>query len=167
VSDSIEQFLGQVARQGSWVGGGSVAAFSAALSAALLEKLVHHSSTARRLRAIRADCLRLMDRDATTFAKVIQATRASHRGNFRRSLKAAIEVPTRVAEQAGAVRAGCKAAERLVHPKFRSDLRCARALADAAEEGAQALIATNLSWLKDRSYANVIRRRLSAARHAR
>jgi formiminotetrahydrofolate cyclodeaminase len=164
VSDSIENFLDQVARKGSWVGGGSVAAFGAALSAALLQKLVHQSSTMRRLRVIRADCLRLMARDAKTFARVIAATRANRRGSFQRSLKAATEVPTRVAEQAGAIRLACRRAERLVKPKFRSDLRCARALADAADESARALIATNLAWLKDRRYANVIRRRLSAAR---
>src|SRR3989338_7341966 len=129
----------------------------------------------RRLRVVRADCLRLMARDAETFARVIAATRANRRGSFQRSLKAATEVPTRVAEQAGAIRLagrragrlggpGGRRAERLVKPKFRSDLRCARALADAADESARALIATNLAWLKDRQYANVIRRRLSAAR---
>ncbi len=160
---SIEQFLEHVARRGSWVGGGSVAALSAALSAALLEKLVPAVPLQRRLRAIRHDALRLIDRDAVLFARVIQATRAGgHRRQFVRALQSATDVPCRVAEHAGAVAAACRRARRDVRPKFQPDLHTAEALAAAAETSARALIATNLAWLKDAAYAKIIRRRLKA-----
>ncbi|MBI3996143.1 MAG: cyclodeaminase/cyclohydrolase family protein [Candidatus Omnitrophica bacterium] len=163
---SVEQFLEQVAQRGSWMGGGSVAALSAALSAALLEKLVVDPRAVRRLRRMWRECLALINRDATTFARVIQATRTKNRATFRRSLKLAIDVPRRVFEHACTVQMACRAAERAVKPSLHSDLRCARALAHAASESARALIETNLRWLGDPAYAARIRRQLTAARHA-
>ena len=160
---SLEQFLDQVARRGSWIGGGSVAALSAALSAALLEKLVHEPRVSRRLGRIRRECVRLIHRDAETFARVIQATQRKQRQAFARALKAAIEVPCRVFEHAQAVQAACRAAQRLVKPRFQSDLRCAMAMALAAAESARTLIMTNLAWLDDSTHAKRIRRRLQGA----
>ena len=145
---SVEQFLSQVARRGSWVGGGSVAAFSAALSAALLEKLVHHPGTTRRLQAIRRDCLRLVEHDADSFAKVIRATQAGNPTAFRRSLTRAIEIPRRVRAHALALDAICRTATRSVNARFHSDLRCAGALARAAVTASTAFINTNEAWLR-------------------
>ena len=160
---SLEQFLEQVARRGSWVGGGSVAALSAALSAALLEKLVIAPPTVRRLRLIRRQCVQLIAQDAERFARVIQATRRKHRPTFSRSLKMATEIPCRVFEHAQTVQAACRAAQRSVKPKFQSDLRCAMAVAMAAAESARVLIHTNLAWLNDQAYTRRIRRRIQAA----
>ena len=157
---SLEGFLDQVSRRGSWLGGDSVAALSAALSAALLEKLVHQPSSARRLRRIRRECLALVQRDANAFARVIQATRAQNRPAFRRRLKAAIEIPVHVVEYARALQAACRSARRAVKPQFHSDLQCVRALAAAAEEASRAFITTNLAWLDDPAYARRIRHRL-------
>lgn len=163
MQDSIEQFLDQVARRGSWVGGGSVAAFSAALAAALLEKLVHDPRAARRLGAVRRDCLRWLAQDATAFARVIQTTRRKDRRAFRTALQAATEVPCRVFEHAQRVQAACRTAQRAVKPRFQSDLRCAMAVAMAAGESARTLVHTNLAWLGDPAYTKRIRRRLQAA----
>jgi len=164
---SIEQLLGQIARRGSWLGGGSVAALSAALSAALLEKLVFHAPTARRIQRIRRSCIGLVQRDAVTFSRVIQAIRAGERQAFRRTLKSATEVPCQVFEHAQMIRAVCRAAQRSIGPRFQSDLRCAMAVALAASESARALIDTNLAWLNDRAYTRLIRHRLqSAHQHA-
>ena len=166
---SLEQFLEQVARRGSWVGGGSVAALAAALAAALLEKLVIRPSAGRRLRAIRRQCLSLISQDAERFAKVIQATRRKDHQSFARALKRATEIPCRVFRHAQAIEAVCRAAQRSVKPQFQSDLRCAMALAMAAGESARALIHTNLAWLNDQAYARRIRHQLQTAipRHAR
>jgi len=161
--------LEQVARRGSWMGGGSAAAFSAALAAALLEKLMPNPRRARRLRGVRRDCLRLMRRDADAFARVIQMTRQQSPGAFRRSLKTAIEVPALVCEHAQTIQATCRAAQRSVGPRFQSDLRCAMAIALAAGEAARTLVETNLAWLDEPAYTRRIRRRLQAAArsHAR
>jgi len=146
---SLDNFLDQVAHRGSWKGGGSVAALSAALAAALLEKLVIDSSRSRRLRAIRRECVELIERDARLFARVIQATRAQDRQAFRRALRAATDVPRRVYRHAVHVQEQCRRARRVVKPRFQSDLRCAAAVAAAAAVSAHALIATNLAWLND------------------
>lgn len=161
--ESVEEFLEQVARRGSWIGGGSVAALSAALSAALLEKLVVDPTMARRLRRLWHECLALIDRDAHTFARVIHATRANNRHAFARSLKAATEVPCRVFECARTVTVVAQAARKTIKPKFQSDLRCAIALAHASSAAAQALIQTNLAWLNDPGYRRKVRRRLATA----
>ena len=159
---SIEQFLESVAKRGSWIGGGSVTALSAALSAALLEKLLYHPLRVRQMRGIRRACLRLIQRDADTFARVIRATRARNRSVFARSLKTATEVQVQVCEAAQTVQAACRTAQRSINPKLQSDLRCAMALALAAADGAKTLVRTNLAWLNDRPYAQQIERRLRA-----
>jgi len=160
---SLEEFLEQVARRGSWSGGGSVAAVSAALSVALLEKLSTRPRAVRRLRRLRRECLVLVHRDAQTFSRVIEATRAGNRGAFTRSLKQATEVPYRVFAHAQTVAAICRAERRFIKPRFQSDLHCAMAVAGAAGESARALIRTNLAWLKDQAYTARMTRRLRQA----
>ena len=145
------------------MGGGSVAAFSAALAAALLEKLIHDPRAARRLGEVRRECLRLLEQDAEAFARVIRTTRRRDRRAFRAALQAATEVPCRVFEHAQGVQAACRIAQRAVKPRFQSDLRCAMAVAMAAGESARTLIHTNLAWLGDPAYTKRVRRRLQAA----
>ena len=161
---SLEYFLDQVARQGSWFGGGSVAALSAALTAALLEKLLGSVAPARRLQRIRRECFALVSRDAEAFARVIEASRSEKSHAFTRTLKAATEIPCRVFEHAQAIRAASWAAAGSIKPQFQSDLKGARAMAGAAAEGARALIETNLVWLNDRVYTRTIRLRLRRMR---
>lgn len=161
---SLEHFLDQVARQGSWFGGGSVAALSAALAAALLEKLLGSTASARRLSRIRRECLTLVPRDAEAFARVIEVSRSGKSHAFTRTLKAATEIPCRVFEHAQAIRAASWAAANSIKPQFQSDLKGARAVAGAAAEAARALIETNLVWLNDRAYTRTIRLRLRRLR---
>ena len=148
---SVEQFLNQVARRCSWIGGGSVAAFSAALSAALLEKLVHRPATIRRLHEIRRECLQLVQQDADSFARVILATRSRNPAVFRRSLKQAIAIPRRVVRHATTLQRISQTAARAVPSKFHSDLRCAEGLAGAAAQAGRAFIRTNEAWLRTAS----------------
>lgn len=164
---SIEQFLEQVARRGSWLGGGSVAALSAAMAAALLQKLVIRKASVRRLKRLRRASLLLIDRDARTFAKAIAATRLGNRRRFVAALKQATEVPFCVFANAHQVIAMGLAEKRAIKPQFQSDVRCALAAAWAAAGSAQALILTNLAWMKDAAYARRMRKRLKqAAQHA-
>lgn len=160
---SVEAFVGQVARRGSWYGGGSVAALSAALSAALLEKLLLQPAALRRLQRVRHTSLRLIEDDARMFARAIAATRSRDRRRFQRALKAATQVPWEVFRCAQVVQGMCRTAQRSVKPKWQSDLRCAMALALAAAESARTLIQTNLTWLNDRAYTRNMQRRLQAA----
>ena len=163
---SLDAFLEEVARRGSWLGGGTVAAVSLALAAALVEKLAVQPAAARRLRRIRRECLRWAEQDAQRFANVIEAMRQDgHR--FPQALRAATEIPWHVFQRSHVVQGACRAAQRSVNARFHSDLRCAMALAQAAGAGAHALIETNLTWLKDRRYTRTMRRRLAAARASR
>jgi formiminotetrahydrofolate cyclodeaminase len=165
VHRSLEQLLDQVAFRGSWFGGGSVAAMSAALSAALLEKLAPSPALGRRLRSIRQDCLALIEVDARTFARVIQSTRMpGNRRAFVRALKAATAVPLRLFRHAQTIQAISRAAQRRMKPRFRSDLQCVTALARASADGARALILTNVAWLNDHQYTKTVRRALRATR---
>ncbi len=161
----LHEFLEQVARRGSWLGGGSAAALCAALAAALLEKLVVQQALNRRMRRIRRACTALIPKDATMFSRVIAASRRHNRGAFRHALKAATEVPWQVFDHAKAIQAACRAAQRSVKPRFQSDLRCALALALASSESARTLIYTNLAWLNDAAYTKTMRRRLQSATH--
>ena len=163
MQQSIQQLLAQIARRGSWLGGGSVAALGAALSAALLEKLTLDSRLVRRLQRVRQECLHLVDADAKTFASVIHAVRRGNRAAFRRLLKQATDVPCRIVEYAGAIQAECRRARRAVKPQFQSDLKCAEAMAGAAAHSARALVDTNLAWLKEPGYTHRIHRRLRTA----
>jgi formiminotetrahydrofolate cyclodeaminase len=160
---SLDRFVSHIARRGSWFGGGSVAALCAALAAALLEKIVVQAAPARTLRAIRRECLGLIQKDADAFARVIKSTQRKDRSAFRTSLKAAIDIPCRVFEQAERIQAACRAAQRTVKPQYQSDLRCALAVALAAAESARTLIHTNLSWLNDAGTTRQIERRLQTA----
>jgi formiminotetrahydrofolate cyclodeaminase len=151
------------------MGGGSAAALSGAVAAALLEKLILKPRTARRLARIRRDCLRLIQQDADAFARVIRTTRRRDRSAFQQALKAATEMPCLVFEHAQAIQAACRSAQRSVRPRFQSDLRCAMAIALAAAESARTLVQTNLAWLNDQRYTARIRRKLQAisSRHGR
>jgi formiminotetrahydrofolate cyclodeaminase len=166
---SLKQLVEQIARRGSWFGGGSVAALSAALAAALLEKLTAPAQDRRRVRAIRQSCLALIERDAIVFSRVIQATRTSRPRLLAQRLKMAIQIPCQVVRHARAIQDACRTAQRWIKPQFRSDLRCAMALAHAADMSGLALIDTNLAWLKDAAYAKRIRQQLRSAprRHER
>ena len=142
---SVETLLEEIARRGSWLGGGSVAALTVALAAALLEKLLLAAGARAQLRQIRQRNLRLVEQDAVVFARVIAATRQGRRIPFVRALRAANDIPCRVFADAHTVQALAREARRHVKPRFQSDLKCAAALAQAAATGAQALIATNVA----------------------
>jgi formiminotetrahydrofolate cyclodeaminase len=138
---------------------------TAALAAALLEKLVQPTGAprARQLRHVRKECLALIQRDADTFARVIQTTRRSDRTAFRKALQSATDIPCRIFERARLIEESCRAVQRTVKPQFHSDLRCASAVAAGAAESAKALVLTNLAWLDDPAYARRTKRRLQTA----
>jgi formiminotetrahydrofolate cyclodeaminase len=145
---SIQDLLEEIARRGSWVGGGSVAALGAAASAALLEKLVATEAARRPLRRGRRQAVRVIQEDARVFARVIAATRRSNPQAFRTALQRATALQVSVLNVARDVQQKGRAVRRTIPPKFQSDLRCALALARAAETSAQGFIRANRVWLQ-------------------
>lgn len=158
---SLAQFTDDVARRGSWYGGGSVAALSTALAAALLEKFTASSRARRPFERIRRECLALVRRDAEVFAGVIQTKAAHDHRAFQRALQDAIRIPWRISVCARRLARAGEVLRRKLPTAYHADVRCAVALADAAQRGAVALITTNLAWLGDGATSRRMRRRLA------
>ena len=161
MSTSVLQFLDRTATRGSWYGGGSAAALTAATAAALLEKLASRPALARSIRVLRGRCVAAIDGDAQAFARVIKAYYQQDRGAVKRTLKRAIEVPVSVHHTASRLLALAREVKRSVPSKYQSDLRCVVAMATAARDSAAALVATNLDWLADAKHARRVRKQLA------
>lgn len=168
MSAPLEHILSQVARKGSWYGGGTAAALGLSVSAALLEKLAQQPKDQQRLRAIRHLGLRLAEQDAQVFARVIAASRLNGSGRRATALKQAIEIPYQVYQGAASVLAIGRRFRRSIKPRFQSDVRCAIALAQASKDAAKGFVDANLAWLDDERYSRLMRRRLKlSTAHAR
>ncbi|MBI2885443.1 MAG: cyclodeaminase/cyclohydrolase family protein [Candidatus Omnitrophica bacterium] len=153
--------LDQIARRGSWYGGGSAVAFGCALAAALLEKLTSDSRRRAAIRRLRSRCLQLAARDADAFARVVRAQASRPSSAFRRALKDATRVPLEICETAQAVLKAASLARRTLSTAYQVDVECVEALARAAQQGARALALTNARWLSDPAYSRQVRRQLA------
>ncbi|MDP3722554.1 MAG: cyclodeaminase/cyclohydrolase family protein [Candidatus Omnitrophota bacterium] len=150
-ASSVRQLLEQTADRRSSYGGGSAAALSCALAAALVEKLAGRTGSAIIARRLRACCTRLIEADAQAFARVVRAgARQDHRA-IRRALTVATGIPSQVGECAQQVLSIARRIRARVSPRYRVDLRCAEALARTAKQSAQALVAANRAWRRQRS----------------
>ena len=163
LSGSLEQFLGLLAKRGSWFGGGSAAACANALASALLEKLTTATASRAALASMRHESLKLIDQDAQRFAAVIHALRQGNKRLFSERLRKATEIPCQVFVTSQRIQKMCRRQKKLIRRQFHSDLHCVAALAVASAASAKALIETNLGWLKDKSYTQKIRRRCQRA----
>ena len=157
---SVDELLDEIARRGTWYGGGSVAALAAAMACALLEKLILKAAALKKLKRLRKECLALVEKDAASFAHAIGGMRLGRRAVFVSRLKAATEVPYRVLVAAYTAKSLGTAQRKLIRPQFQSDVRCALNLAQAAADCAELFIDANCAWLKDRAYAEGMRKRI-------
>jgi len=167
VTIPLEQFLDVTADRRSRYGGGSSAALACALAAALLEKLLRGAG-ASRARAIRQECLRMVEEDAKRFAGVLEATKANDRVAFAEALKAATDIPCDLHERSHELARLARRARSSIDRRYRVDLVCVLALAGASARASQALARENLRWLGEPAYARKTHRRLrQAAAHDR
>jgi formiminotetrahydrofolate cyclodeaminase len=147
-ASSIQQLLEQTAdRHGSY-GGGSAAALSCALSAALVEKLAGRKPASGIARRLRLCCTKLIDADAKVFGQFIRAKNRGDQVATRRALRAATDIPSQVEECSKQVLAVARRIRTHVSPRHRVDLRCAEEIAKAAQQSARALVAANRAWSK-------------------
>ena len=147
-ASAVRQLLEQTADRRSSYGGGSAAALSCALAAALVEKLAGRTGSAMTARRLRACCTRLIEADAKAFAAVVRASARQDRSAIRRALTVATDIPSQVGECAQQVLSIARRIRARVSPRYRVDLDCAQALARAAKQSAQALVAANRAWAK-------------------
>jgi len=179
----VEPFVEQLAAPTATPGGGSAAAASAAMAAGLatmvasmsrgkkayLQYESELSEAIARLSQLREESKAAIDADAESFnlvMKAYQQAKDSKDGDaiIDAALKQATRVPLGVAEKASEVAAIATKLGPITNPNMKSDLITAKALAQAAIEGALANVEINLASLKDASFAAEVRQRADAVK---
>lgn len=180
-------FLEAVAEPTATPGGGSVAAYAAAMAAALgqmvaslsrrkksqvlqLDKLSEHLDA---LHKTAEELAAAIDHDASSYDAVMAARKLSHGSTeeteareqaILQATKGAAEVPLDVAEKAVALHERLIQLEAIAAPSMRSDLHVARLMAIAGAKGAIANVDINLDGLKDAGYVASMKSRVDELR---
>jgi glutamate formiminotransferase len=179
----IEPFVEQLAAPTATPGGGSAAAASGAMAAALAHMVASMSRGKKsyvqfetqlsdamgRLAQLRELFKAAIDADAAAYDAVVKAYRQAKSssdgdGGVLEALKAAAEVPLGVAECAREVGRLAAALRELTNPRMASDLTVASALARAAVEGALANVEINLADIADSEFVAAVRCKAEALR---
>jgi methenyltetrahydrofolate cyclohydrolase len=142
----LEEFLSNVAAATPAPGGGSSAAVSAALAAALVEMAAGLPSSraddaAERAGALRERALRLAEEEMTSYAPVLEA-RDEHEREI--ALAAACEPPAQIAETAAEVAELGLEVATSASPSVRGDALAGVVLAEAAASAAFRLVEINV-----------------------
>jgi len=179
----VEPFIEQLAAPTATPGGGSAAAATGAMAAALANMvasmsrgkkayLPHESQLSEalaRLSRLREELKSAIDADAESYNLVMKAYKSakeSANGDaaISSALKQATSIPLRVAENVVEVAKIAADLKPITNPNMKSDLTTAIALAKAALEGALANVEINLDSLKDDAFVNETRKRAAVLR---
>jgi glutamate formiminotransferase/formiminotetrahydrofolate cyclodeaminase len=163
----VELFIEQLAAPTATPGGGSAAAASGAMAAALAHMVAsmsrgkkayvqHESRLSEAIARLTQLCEELkaaIDGDAESYNAVMKAYRAARESAdggkaFGAALQQASRVPLGVAERAAEVEQIATALRLITNPNMSSDLTTAIALAEAARAGALANVEVNLDAIK-------------------
>jgi glutamate formiminotransferase/formiminotetrahydrofolate cyclodeaminase len=180
-------FLEAVAEPTATPGGGSVAAYAAAMAAAL-GQMVAGLSRKKKSQVLQVDKLSehldalhktaeqlavAIDHDASSYDAVMAACKLSHGSAqeteareraIQQATKGAAEVPLDVAEKAVALHERLVQLEAVAAPSMKSDLLVARLMAIAGAKGAIANVEVNLDGLKDAAYVASMKSRVDELR---
>jgi formiminotetrahydrofolate cyclodeaminase len=151
---TIEEFLEKLAARKPTPGGGSVAALSGALSAALVSMAAEFSQNkdlSEQARTLMKTLTHLIDRDAEAFAA--------------RDLREATQVPLQTAKQSYAVLKLAAALVETCNPKVITDVGVAAKMAEAAVEGAMLNVKINLASIGDEDYKREVLREAEEFSH--
>ncbi len=176
----LDEFVSSVASAEPVPGGGSVAALSAGLAAALgemvagltegkkkfegVEAQVHELH--RHLSGLRAELQQLVQEDASAYSRVMaafklpkesEAEKAARSAAIQSATRFATEVPLKTMRAARAVLGCVEILAGIGNPNARSDAAVGGQLAFAAIKGAQYNVLINLPGLKDDGFANACR----------
>jgi len=177
---AMNDFVDTVAAPEPAPGGGSIAALSGALAAALGEMVSGLTEGKkkfeavdervrelhRKLREARGALHGLVEEDAAAFQSVMQAIRlpkgadeeqAARRQALEQATRLATEVPTRTARAAAEVLELLDELAAIGNPSARSDAATGAQLAFAALKGAQYNVLINIPGLKDAAFADACR----------
>jgi len=177
----VEPFVEQLAAPTATPGGGSAAAASGAMAAGLATMVASMSRGKKaylqyerelseaiaRLSQLREELKAAIDADAESFNVVMKAYKQAKESSdgdsiIDAALKQATSVPLSVAEKAREVGAIAEKLSPITNPNMKSDLTTARALAQAAIQGALANVEINVESIKDGRFVNETRARTAA-----
>jgi formiminotetrahydrofolate cyclodeaminase len=179
----VEPFVEQLAAPTATPGGGSAAAASGAMAAGLATMVASMSRGKKaylqyerelseaiaRLSQLREELKAAIDADAESFNVVMKAykrAKGSADGDkgIEAALKQATSVPLGVAENAREVAGIAEKLGPMTNPNMKSDLTTAKALAQAAIQGALANVEINLESIKDAGFVGEVRQRVEQSR---
>ena len=168
----VEEFLGQVASKAPTPGGGTVAALSGALGAALVEMVSNLTVGSKKYAEVREEftvlgksaadlrgrLVSLMDEDAAAFDKVMAAFKVpkddpERKAKIQEATVVAAEVPLETARKCLEVLRQCVTAAEKGNKNAISDAGTAAALARAAIRGAGYNVRINVGSIKDEATA--------------
>jgi glutamate formiminotransferase/formiminotetrahydrofolate cyclodeaminase len=174
----VEPFVEQLAAPTATPGGGSAAAASGAMAAGLATMVASMSRGKKaylqyerelseaiaRLSQLREELKAAIDADAESFNVVMKAYKSAKESadgdkGIESALKQATSVPLGVAEKAREVATIAEKLGPLTNPNMKSDLITAKALAQAAIQGALANVEINLASIKDARFVAEVRER--------
>lgn len=181
---SIESFLDQLASSAPTPGGGSVAALSGALGAALISMVCNltigkdkYADVQDEIAAIlqnseilRKKLTELVEEDVAVYTELSQTMKmprdTQEQKNVRaramdKALKAATDVPLRVAEACASVMELCRPAAEKGNINAISDVGVGILLAEAGLRSAALNVLINLGWIKDEKFVSESREKLN------
>jgi formiminotetrahydrofolate cyclodeaminase len=188
VDKSVRQLLDAFAAPTPTPGGGSAAALTGAMAAALMEMVASMPKTKNNtpedrtaldavlpeLKSLRALLTDLVDRDSASYDAVVAAyklpkatddEKAARKAAIRDAMRGATEVPRETALAACAVLRLTLAVAQHGNPNAKSDVSVALGLAMQAFGGARANVEINVDSVGDADYAQAVRAELEKAIH--
>lgn len=182
VDRSLRSFSDDLASAAPVPGGGSAAAYAAAIGAALaamVARIAQKKTDDEALRDhiaemdnLRSDFLRLVDDDSAVYARVAEAMKlpkmtdaekASRTERLQTSLLAAARVPLELARTSRRLLDACERGLKTAPDAAVSDIGVAALMAEAALRGAAMNVMINLSSLKDRGQVKALSEDLDRA----
>jgi glutamate formiminotransferase / formiminotetrahydrofolate cyclodeaminase len=180
----VEPFVEQLAAPAATPGGGSASAAAGAMAAGLAQMVAgmsrgkkaylqyeaQLSQAMARLGPLREELKASIDADAEAYNLVMKAHKAARENAaggdvaIAAALQLATSVPLSVAERAAEVGRIAASLGAISNPNMLSDLTTAKALAQAAVEGALANVEMNLESLKDQNFAQAVRTRVASVK---
>ena len=184
IDKPVSQFLDELASDAPAPGGGSVAALTGALGAALVSMVCNLTVGRKkyaevedeirkvldRSESLRVELGRLIEEDVSAFNRVSEAMKmprdteeqkAVRQDAVQKALKAATEVPMQVAAACTRVIELCEPVANMGNINAVSDAGVAVLMAEAALKSAALNVMINLAWIEDKGFVDEYNTRLT------
>lgn len=171
---TIEKFLDELASKSPAPGGGSIAALSGALSAALVSMVCRLTIGKKKYREVqkeikkilnaseklREELTKLIDEDTKAYNQVVKAFKLSGRPDIEKVLKQAAEVPLETAQNCKKVLELAIRVAKIGNKNALSDIKIAKLLAQTGIKAAILNVKINLSLIKDKRFKERVEKAL-------